>query len=780
VDHPFVFQTTNANDGTTDGTNYTSGITTTGAYGSTEKRTFVVPAGAPTTLYYYCTSHSGMGATVSISPTAELIVSGRIVTTDLQVSGTGGATLGGGTTAQRPVYPLLGTMRYNTTTRYMESYTDDGWGSIAPPPVITGVSPTSVFGGDTATQVFTVTGTGFDAGLNIKLVGADGTEYSVFDATYLSRTSATFKMGAHGATDGYDAAQKPFNVKLIGGSGIASTSEDSITIPSPTITGLSNNTLLASATGSTTITVTGAGFTSSMASGNDVQVLGVDGSTLYNVDSVAFVDATSLTFKLSATGVALTSGQLAKRPYKVRVTGDAGLTATSTATIGFTGISWTSPASGATLSTFFTVSSANNTELAATDDIGGSGVTFSIPANNLPSPLALNAITGAITGTIGAATVAGGVSVTFRVTDNVTGATLDRTFSILGVSPLYAFTSHTFTNAAATGRSGPTLTEARNAYSISVPPSPATPWDEDTNLFNILTTEKGIQRWTVPATGSYTIDAYGARGAFDVGVTAGKGARIKGTFNLTKNQVIKIAVGQEGWTGTDSQPNKPGGGGGTFVWIDDPPNNPLIVAGGGGGVHRNFTTDADGQSGTNAGIASVTNTEQRGYPGQVVGVGHGSWTDGSGYSCSGGGAGWLSEGQDGGRANATADKGTNGSYWKQSDQNCGGKGLFGRDLRLAAGMISASTTVPSTEKLYGGFQSCYVGSETSSVGGFGGAGGGGCGGDGGGGGYTGGASTYSSSHNHGGGGGSYNGGSSQTNTAGSMNGHGSCIITYNP
>ena len=78
--HPFVFQTTDTNDGTTNGTNYDTGITNTGTYGSDQKRTFVVPAGAPTTLYYYCTAHSGMGATISISPTAELIVSGRVVT----------------------------------------------------------------------------------------------------------------------------------------------------------------------------------------------------------------------------------------------------------------------------------------------------------------------------------------------------------------------------------------------------------------------------------------------------------------------------------------------------------------------------------------------------------------------------------------------------------------------------------------------------------------------------------------------------------------------------
>lgn len=78
--HPFVFDTSNSNDGTTSSNPYyTTGITSTGTYASDEQRTFVVPAGAPTTLYYYCTAHSGMGGQISISPTAELVVSGRIV-----------------------------------------------------------------------------------------------------------------------------------------------------------------------------------------------------------------------------------------------------------------------------------------------------------------------------------------------------------------------------------------------------------------------------------------------------------------------------------------------------------------------------------------------------------------------------------------------------------------------------------------------------------------------------------------------------------------------------
>ena len=71
--HPFRISETSSGD------EYDTGITNSGVYASTQKRTFIVPADAPATLYYYCTYHSGMGATMSISSTAELIVSGRVV-----------------------------------------------------------------------------------------------------------------------------------------------------------------------------------------------------------------------------------------------------------------------------------------------------------------------------------------------------------------------------------------------------------------------------------------------------------------------------------------------------------------------------------------------------------------------------------------------------------------------------------------------------------------------------------------------------------------------------
>ena len=97
---------------------------------------------------------------------------------------------------------------------------------------------------------------------------------------------------------------------------------------------------------------------------------------------------------------------------------------------------------------------------------------------------------------------------------------------------LYSFSSHTFTNCGATGKTGPTLANCKSSYDTS--------WEDDTDFFNVQT--QGIQEWTVPSTGTYTIEAYGAQG----GNTGGKGARMSGFFNLEGGTVFKILIGQSG------------------------------------------------------------------------------------------------------------------------------------------------------------------------------------------------------------------------------------------
>ena len=63
-----------------------------------------------------------------------------------------------------------------------------------------------------------------------------------------------------------------------------------------------------------------------------------------------------------------------------------------------------------------------------------------------------------------------------------------------------------------------------------------------------MTIGNGTQNWTVPATGTYTIEIAGARGGSNSGYSGGKGSRMKGTFTLTSGTVIGIIVGQIGQT----------------------------------------------------------------------------------------------------------------------------------------------------------------------------------------------------------------------------------------
>ena len=94
----------------------------------------------------------------------------------------------------------------------------------------------------------------------------------------------------------------------------------------------------------------------------------------------------------------------------------------------------------------------------------------------------------------------------------------------------------------------------------------------------------GIQRWTVPRTGEYRIEAIGASGGYGEDSfikTGGRGARMIGNFNLTKDEIIHVLVGQKGEKESFNSKTA-GGGGGTFVVKGN--DKSLIIAGGGGGI----------------------------------------------------------------------------------------------------------------------------------------------------------------------------------------------------
>ena len=253
-----------------------------------------------------------------------------------------------------------------------------------------------------------------------------------------------------------------------------------------------------------------------------------------------------------------------------------------------------------------------------------------------------------------------------------------------------------------------------------------------TSLDGKVTLSNGIQIWSVPVTGRYIIEAFGASGANGTASyqpewrIGGLGAKMEGTFTLAKGTKLKILVGQEGHRFADFGDRPGGGGGGTFVTLLD--DTPLIIAGGGGGggtPKKQFEDSDPGQATENGTRCGGT----EGNGGQPCNANTGNVDSGI---LAGGGAGLKGNG--GGR---------------------GGGAIFG-----SLSFINGGT---------GGI--C-----PTSKGGFGG---GSCGFvmGGGGGGYSGGGIMGNSSSGVAGGGGSYNVGTNQQNKAGVNKGDGKVIIT---
>lgn len=316
---------------------------------------------------------------------------------------------------------------------------------------------------------------------------------------------------------------------------------------------------------------------------------------------------------------------------------------------------------------------------------------------------------------------------------------------------LYPFSEHTFTNAGATGKDGPTLAACVAEYTGA-----GEAWAADPTFLNMTT--NGIQQWTVPATGDYEIQVCGAQGGNHLYTVdsedGGLGAVITGTFALVEGQVLHILVGQQGVESAEgssfSYDNAaPGGGGGSFVW--DPADDalPMIVAGGGAGgtspgdyagMHANATEDGNSAD-------THSNNGTGGNGGRSNAGGSSYWA--------GAGAGWLTNGTGG-------NNGTNYVYTP------GGSGAQGGRTPLNGG-------IGGVRWIDGGD---VEGGNEGGDGGFGGGGGGGSDnmGSGGGGGYSGGGGNNGTSRS-GGGGGSYNSGIDQTNIAGDNEGMGHVKIT---
>jgi hypothetical protein len=108
-----------------------------------------------------------------------------------------------------------------------------------------------------------------------------------------------------------------------------------------------------------------------------------------------------------------------------------------------------------------------------------------------------------------------------------------------------------------------------------------------------------IVEFTVPTSGTYKIEAWGAMGGGGSTLMGPKGAYSKSFVLLNKDERIKILVGEKGYPGYNSGDfiYCGGGGGGTFIAKD---RTPLCVAGGGGSLiyhmYSTIQSHACGQS----------------------------------------------------------------------------------------------------------------------------------------------------------------------------------------
>ena len=223
----------------------------------------------------------------------------------------------------------------------------------------------------------------------------------------------------------------------------------------------------------------------------------------------------------------------------------------------------------------------------------------------------------------------------------------------------------TFTSLGAKGRTGPTDTSGYQG----------TPLEG-----NVQLNDGGIQIWSVPITGVYSVTAWGASGRNATNkfgnvswTRGGRGAKIKGQFQLNAGEKLKILVGQQGDVGRSPSVVHGGGGGGTFVTKED--DTPLVIAGGGGGgaEQDDFDTLLDGDPGQT--------TEEGTRHGGYNGLGGRLCSFASDFPVVSGGGGYYGNGESSGNcdgAQSFLNGGLGGSCWSIfSDGGFGGGGAGG-------------------------------------------------------------------------------------------------------
>jgi len=271
----------------------------------------------------------------------------------------------------------------------------------------------------------------------------------------------------------------------------------------------------------------------------------------------------------------------------------------------------------------------------------------------------------------------------------------------------YAYSSQVFSNVGAyTSNIGPTQSQLNTGY-----PSLT------------LTSNAGIQTWTVPISGVYSVTAAGAGGGRSSdGVAGARGVIISTNVLFSKGEIISIIVGQTGNTQAVQFTSNVGGGGGGGSFVTDFTKGVLFVAAGGGG-------GASAGSGPNPGYdASYGTSGVQGSPG--------SNGNNFGGTNGQGGLSFVNYGAIGNAGGSGGGYFTSGQVWNAPgnfNMGTGGNGV----LQGANGGYQSNTAYNLALSSFGGFGGGgggggYITGNNPSVGAGGGGGGGYSGGGGGG------------------------------------------------
>jgi len=216
-------------------------------------------------------------------------------------TGTSGIKLPEGTEAQR--VNVAGQVRFNTESNLAEYYDGTIWKSIDSPPTVDAFSPsTPVDDGSTVTEI-TITGTNFQSGLTLDLIGSDGTAYSVSSFTRVSSTSITFNYTSALAAAG---ANSPYTIRVTNPTGLSGTLNGFIPNTGPIFNTASGS------LGSINFGANGSTFT-------QISVTDTAGGTLvYSISAGALPDGVSINSATGAlSGVTTVSGTFS---FTVQVT----------------------------------------------------------------------------------------------------------------------------------------------------------------------------------------------------------------------------------------------------------------------------------------------------------------------------------------------------------------------------------------------------------------------------------------------------------------------------